>query len=398
MNRAHKSFAWLFFIVFILAGIGVYGWYRTFYVGTKVEVHTQQTPPPPSTIAPVADSPEEFAGDSRILVYANGRKSGDAKYYGTEPDVITVLDPILNKSLATIKTTITPDSRGVGNQYVLVGDMIYFYHQTDRMVEAIDFTGKVAKLSFTQSPLNRSYQNFVISKDGSKIAWSRSAKGSGANLRTAMWVANIDGSGQKLVQEKELGPEKYFSLFRFSKDNTSLYYAEEAGGRGGYILFSGFSNLQKVSFTTGEVTRLYNEPKSFITDMTDDELQVTGFGYLQTKPVIVYATLDNEGIVTKTIASDAGFTVGGSVFVSPDNKHMAYTLAASNPNNEQYGTFVSGVTSDAEPVSIADNEKCPCRVLKWISNSRILLRSDIDPTQLYVVNADGTGFAELVIK
>ena len=401
MNKIYKSFVVVFILTVVIAVAGV-AWYRVsrqeIVVDNSTDVESKEVVVPPPT-AVAKDEPVEGA-DPRVLLYSNGRHAGDVRYYGSEPDVINIRDALTKQTIATVKTNITPDIRGASNLYYLVGEKIYFYNQTDRQIEVLDFSGNLLKLTFTESPVNRSYHNFIISNDGKKIAWARSTKGKGNNLRTAMWAANIDGSEQKLLQEKEVGPEKYFSLFKFSKDNSSIFYSEEAGGRDGYILFSGSSNLYTINLSDAKVAPIFTEPnKGYVGSMSMDEQYLA----------IVVAVNDQanqrvevkdvtSGTLVETFPFSEGFTTAGNIAFSPDGDWVVYTEALGNPNKEQF-QIKAGKLGSANPDNKTQNlvasSSSLYRVERWITNNLILLSNDLEPGARYIIRADSTGLVGL---
>ncbi len=395
MNRVHKSFILLLLVVIIVAAVG-FIWFRLELRGAP-EV---SPPPPPAQTPPEALKSERIIGvDTRILLYSNGRDEKDAtKYVGTTADVITIIDAYDNSVIATVPTTITPDARGTSNPYRLVGDKIYFYHQGDRMVESLDFTGKVTKLTFTQHPQDRVYANFIVSEDGTKIAWARAAR-SGSKIRSALWAANIDGVSEKLLLEKELDAETYISTFRWSKDLSKVYFSEQAGGRGGYTPFAGQDNLFVVDSKGANTQSVLpkNPTSEFITDLSPDESKILVFqNALNNEKAIPLLYLVPTQEKSEIVLPPAeGFTLAGSGKFSPDNEQIALNIAKGNPVDEEIKIIVTNI--GGQSTVILDESNKEYRVERWISNTTLLLSEGVFGGKYFTVNSDGTGLKEMNI-
>lgn len=373
MNSVHKSFLVLF-IVGLIVGVGAFAWYRIGDV-QKAEQVLAVPPPPDRELPPPQDAPIPGV-DTRILLYANGRDPQDpATYVGTTADIITVLDALSNTVVATIPTAITPDARGAENKYYLVGDKIYFYHQGDRMVESLDFGGTVTKLEFTKHPEGRVYNNFVVSKDGQKIAWARAAR-SGTSLRSAVWVADINGSNQKLLLDNDLGQETYYALLRFTQDNTGLFFSEEKGGRGGYILFGGPNNLSIIRLADAAESRIpLPDNTLFVSDISSDDAKVAAVAEINNgENGVIILDIPSGKTIDLPFKPDLGFGIGGAARFSPQGAHIGYTIAQGNPVAESFRVIVAKTAGQIQ-AELADSEKL-LRFEQWLTEGSFLVSDD----------------------
>jgi len=104
--------------------------------------------------------------------------------------------------------------------------------------------------------------NFMISMDGSKIAWSYTTIEEADTTETPlyrnnMWVANIDGSAQiQLLNQQENSEARYLAPVRFTTDSSTLYYALQPNGigRGAFNFGGRFDNLYQIPIAGGDPT------------------------------------------------------------------------------------------------------------------------------------------------
>jgi hypothetical protein len=104
--------------------------------------------------------------------------------------------------------------------------------------------------------------DFVISNDGSQIAWSHTTLDLEAEpplYRNNLWLANVDGSGQiTLLDNVENNEQRFVAPVRFSEDRTTFYYALQPDMGGS---FNGrYDNLYQVPVAGGAPALIYACP------------------------------------------------------------------------------------------------------------------------------------------
>lgn len=313
--------------------------------------------------------------------------------YGTLPDNIYILDILKsNKSIVSIETNILPEERA---SYKLLGDRIYFFSKKDKMVEWMDFEGNMHKLVFTEVD-DWTYSNyFLISPDSQKIVWvETSGWDESGKLNSKLILADLDGQNKKILIEKSFGfkEKKYFQPIRWSNSSEEIYFTEQRGGLGGYIIFDGPANLSKINIYTDEIEHLFDE-NGYIGDISPNEEFISYFAGGD-NPKLVIKSLRTETENVFDIPIKEGFKGGGKAHFSPDSKHLAYNIAHWDPDNEYYRTVVISFVGK-EQRTIVDFQKA-YEVVGWASNDKILLCDFSGNT--FIINIDGTDLKKIEIE
>lgn len=141
----------------------------------------------------------------------------------------------------------------------VVGDSVYYVDSGGSslggVVRRVSGAG-VEELSFTAAGA-LSQLTFVVSPDGSRIAWSHSAWDVSGNT-SKLWVAGIDGSSATLAVQAS--PADEFEDFYVLEPvawtpDGSLIYAWQISGIGD-LLFFGYSSLYRYDLATATITPL----------------------------------------------------------------------------------------------------------------------------------------------
>jgi hypothetical protein len=181
--------------------------------------------------------------------------------------------------------------------------------------------------------------SFVLSDDGTKIAWGRAEVNPESDppiYRNDLWVANIDGSDQvTLLEQVENNESRYVELVRFSQDNSTLFYALQPDGIGGMIFnFSGrFDNLYRVSAAGGESELLYDcstsENLLCIGDISPD-----GSTLAYTQPAGgAVQVMSSAGSLINTITPPATDYIGPAIF-GPTGTLAIISATLAQPEQE----------------------------------------------------------------
>ncbi len=220
-----------------------------------------------------------------------------------------IIDPISGQKCYT-----TLDGDIPGLFQAVNGAVFYTVLQDDQfVVKRLDRDGSASLLSFTAVDRDDAllYHSFVVSPDGSRLAWSATSAGAdyaGPEAST-MWMAGIDGAELvTLLSEERSGDEDRWTPVpvRFSEDNSTLFYTQQPIGMGGiWNAFIGrYDNLyalrlgtdaapRRIFDCTGEQNRLC------IGDFIELEGQVTTLAYVEGSSVVI---LNGAGAVLNTVA------------------------------------------------------------------------------------------------
>jgi hypothetical protein len=177
-----------------------------------------------------------------------------------QPSVLTLLDVT---SQASCDVTLSHPPFG---RIVPAGGSIY-YPVTDQDSKSVtvwrmDTNGAQEPLDFTTITMEEmSPHGFVVSDDGSKIAWSQTVINfdtEPSTYQNYLWLANTDGSGQvTIIDGVENSEARYVIPVRFSLADNSLYYALQLD-IGAPV--DRFDTLYQVASTGGEPQLVYACP------------------------------------------------------------------------------------------------------------------------------------------
>lgn len=197
--------------------------------------------------------------------------------------------------------------------------------------------------------------SFILSGDGTKIAWGRAMVNSESDppiYRNDLWVANIDGSNQvALLEQVENDDTRYVEPVRFTQDNSTLFYALQPDGIGGTIFnFSGrFDNLYRVSTAGGESELLYDCSTDgnllCIGDISPDGSTLT---YTQPDSGVVQV-MGSAGSLVNTITPPATDYIGPAIFGPTGNLAIISATLVQPDQEESLPQPTPGYISLVEP-------------------------------------------------
>ncbi len=295
-------------------------------------------------------------------------KEGCLSFHGSEPDFIIEA----NKS-GYIVIDYSP-----GVNYPVSFEL---KKEWETILFTFKFIEKEEKLNWLPSNLF----SFLVSSDKQKVVWTEN-KFEGNKMNSKLMLADLDGQNKKVLLEKDLDGENYLNPIKWSNSNEEIYFSEQYGGLGGYIIFSGPNNLSKINIQTGELERLFELKGGYIGDISPNEKIIAYFLRMDgnSKLVIKNVKTNEENIVD--IPIEKGFKGGGNAHFSPDNKYLVYNIAHWDPDDEYYQTIVIGSTGEEQRVIIDDSRKI-YEVMGWISDDEILLHGPDDTD--YIIDING---------
>jgi len=284
---------------------------------------------------------------------------------------------------------ITNDTHAIGvtTGYWKGDSLAKQYNQIfDQILSTFKFIEKENELNWLSS--NPLYFSSLVSPDGQKVVWTEN-KSQENKTNSKLMLADLDGQNKKVLIEKDFDGEKYFNLIRWSNSNEEIYFSEQYGGLGGYIVFGGPSNLSKINIYTSKLECLFEESNriGYIGDISSNEEFIAYFPRIDGNPKLAIKNMKTgkENIVD--IPIEEGFKEGGNAHFSPDNKYLVYNIAYCNPDDEYYRTIIINSEGKNQRTIIDDSQKI-YRAMGWISNDEILLRgpNSID----YIIDINGS--------
>ncbi len=232
----------------------------------------------------------------------------------------------------------------------------------------------VEPLAFT-NPGGKLFQGaFLPSPDGRQIAWSTLQAVESGEARVQLKVASSDGSGEKtLIDEKRAFPTRPDPV-RWSRDGKSLYYSNAPYGIGGYILFGGWTDLQKVDLSTGQVQEILPQRGCMCAlSLSPDEGRIATIN----RPEADFLELILLDVATgekKKARLPTGHSQAGAIQWSPDGKELLVTVAVGNPDKEAYSIIkLDADTLDQTPLVTDDPRNLetaawPLRSTVWLND------------------------------
>jgi hypothetical protein len=189
----------------------------------------------------------------------------------------------------------------------------------------------------------------------------------------------------------------------WSADGQSLYFSKEPVGLGGYIPFSGASNLYQINIATKEVTEIIplgssTEPQACLDAISGDYRYVADHC---TQNVITIRDLQTGTSTTIQAPADVtSYRLMGSARFSPAGDRVAFALAQGNPDNEQGWVAVADRTGSTSTMILAGEAGSYYTVLGWLDDQTLLVQSNTFGSsnagnQLFTVGADGSNLTKV---
>jgi hypothetical protein len=264
---------------------------------------------------------------------------------------------------------------------------------------AIDSSGTSAVLSFITKP-TYGLAVWPGSTTGmAMLAWGTQID---ATHPSSLQISALDGSNLETLLTLDAGatpPQALVADF-WSTDGKTLYFSKEPVGIGGYIPFTGGSNLFKIDIASKAVSEIIPVSAANGPQVCLDALSLD-FRYVAdhcTQGVITIRDLQLGGsVIIQTPAGIADAQQQGSARFSPDGKQVAYALAKGNPDEEQ-GWVALGASSGGPAKAILTGKTgYYYTVIGWLDDQTILVQTNpvgcTDCTsEVYTLSTDGTAF------
>jgi hypothetical protein len=230
------------------------------------------------------------------------------------------------------------------------------------------------------------------------LGWGTQPEGTAQT--TTLQISNTDGSNLETLLSIDNGtgiPIQLVAEF-WSADGQSLYFSKEPSGIGGYILFSGASNLYKIDIKTKEVTEIIPQtamtsPQTCLDAISGDYRFVADHC---TQNVITVRDLQGGGTTTIQPPVDVtGYRLLGSARFSPAGDRVAFALAQGDPSNERGWVAVGSSAGGAAKLILVGDAGSYYTVQGWLDDQTLLVQSnnigsaDVG-SQLFTVVADGS--------
>ena len=260
---------------------------------------------------------------------------------------------------------------------------------------AVDANGQ-HELSFIQNPTI----GLALWQGGQGVqpmlAWG--TQSSGTNRTSSLMIANTDGSNLQTLLTVDSGtPAIQLVAELWSEDGQSVYFSKEPVGIGGYILFSGASNLYKIDIATRQVSEIIPQassaqPQGCLDAISLDHRYVAG--HCTTDEITIYDLQTGTSTSIQAPAAVSGYRLMGSARFSPSGDQVAFALAKGNPDNEQGWIAVGPSLGGEAKLILTGDPGSYYNVLGWLDDNTLLIQSipvsiPNGVNQLVIVDSDG---------
>ena len=239
-----------------------------------------------------------------------------------------------------------------------------------------------------------------VSPDRQQIAWSTSSWGEGS-LRTDIFLANIDGSNQKLIDSISADEQNDLNLnffpVRWTEDGR-LVYATGMTGIGGYMLFWGYNGMYVFNPLNNSIRTLVDDQERLgicLSSISGDLMKIAivcrGDGNVRVR------NLDSGIETVYPILADQ--VLAGSARFSPSGEWLAYVIQRADPMQELGKVVIVPVDGSQPPRIVATIEEGSFVVEGWLNEDYFLVtQSNMSSGENSIIRIgrDGSDVVQLV--
>jgi hypothetical protein len=311
---------------------------------------------------------------------------------------ILVLDPNF-----PLGPTFNPAFNGLLPVGGSISGTAYVLDANQNKVLAVDVNGQ-HDLSFIQNPTS----GLAIWRGGlgtqPLLAWGTQPVG--ADHSSSLMIAQPDGSNLATVFSTGAQSTAGVQLVAefWSADGSALYFSKEPVGIGGYIIFSGASNLYKVDIATQTVTEIIPPLSPSAVNICLDAIS-GDYRYVAdhcTQSVITIRDLQSGSTAALTPPADfTSYKTMGSARFSPAGDRVAFSLGKNNPDDEQGWVAIGSITGGTAKIILTSEPDNYYNVIGWLDDQTLLVQtytvgSPNGANQVLAVSADGSTVTKII--
>lgn len=216
-----------------------------------------------------------------------------------------------------------------GERFTIYKRSVLFFDQLNRRVMLAAPDGELREHPFIQLPPDARRVDWVISDDGTRVAWTVTRAQAGNLLTTTSFIARLDGTEQREILTD--GPRQDVRALPLALTGDTLYFdLGYIDGLENFTDFNLYAGVAALDLTTGTLTPLPDEAPANC--LCGADLREQRFGRLR-------LTNDLTGFNFHIYNLQAGmsdvipalnlpnYTTGGDVLLSPDGTQAVYALA-----------------------------------------------------------------------
>jgi hypothetical protein len=280
--------------------------------------------------------------------------------------------------------SLTGESRPLevnGARYTLVQRSVMFYDAADNEVMLAMPDGEITPHPFIQPNEQMRRVDWLLSPDGTKIAWTLTDSDSANMLTTTTTIADLDGENEREILVD--GPRDGIRALpiAFSVDNRLLYMDYQPDSIADVTPFQQYAGIFSVDVESKRVVMLSGEPGCFCG---------AGLGAGSFLRLKLASDLNGFDVVVTDLAGQVGktipalrlvdYTQAGDVLISPDGKRAVYGLAQvrnfGGPNEVVQTVFVLVNLTDVTQTALTSPINQFLQPVEWTeTNTAVIFTS-----------------------
>ncbi|MBN1266464.1 MAG: hypothetical protein JXA25_13290 [Anaerolineales bacterium] len=270
--------------------------------------------------------------------------------------------------------------------YQVVGDSLYYLHEKSAKIY-LTRAGSVVSLEFPgEEPIN----GFVVSENGSRIAWSVHQMG-----RNELWIANTNGLGRiRILDEAPPGSSMNELVLKPVQwiDNADLVYSWQYLEMGEEIWPDVFGSYYIYSPANDQITTAAALPESPAAPcwrgLTADALFLAGICGSDSQ-IEQLKVVEVNGDVEEWIPVVPGQNYAGEVAFSAVQRQIAYAVVDSILEDQASQVVLRSFPGDIPAVLKTFNGELVQRI-SWVDETRMLVEVEKEPQPyVLVLNVQG---------
>lgn len=277
------------------------------------------------------------------------------------------------------------------NQFQVLGDDIFYVDSGgDTLGGSVkrSTSDGLQELAYTSVP-DLATLSFAVSSDGSEILWGSAQWGD-----SKLWMANIDGSGQVLVQESSpatgLGDYYVLEAYRWMDSGVAIYAWQISGI--GNLLYFGYSSLYEYVPETGVTNTLAEAPEGggmpCWSTVSEDLSTIVGTCQGESGPPGMRERQVSTGVETVLPILPDQDQAGAAAY-SPSGAKLAYAYARGGMDDVDGWVAVRMAPGEA-PQSIASIVDGYFHKVRWIDEERLVVEGhEGGVTRTYLLPLEG---------
>jgi hypothetical protein len=268
-----------------------------------------------------------------------------------------------------------------GTHYTLAQRSVMFFDAAAKAVMMARPNGEITPHPFIQPNEQTRRVDWLLSPDGTKIAWTITDGDSPSNLKTTTRIADLDGENQQQILVD--GPRDGIRALpvAFSVDNRLLYMDYQPDAIADVTPFQQYAGIFSVEIESKRLAMLPGEPGCFCG---------AGIGAGMFLRLKLASDLNGFDVVVTDLAGQVGktisalrlvnFTQAGDVLISPDGKRAVYGLAQirnfGGPNEFVQTVFVLVNLTDVTQTALTSPLNQFLQPVEWTeTNTAVIFTS-----------------------